>query len=91
MKRYVQFYTLSTGYVPGTIPPQFSPEHVKPIEALGSDSIAFLDGRYGLARCIQEARDLAKKRGGNFCGYKIMACGVAGTFDGRPLTGYMAL
>lgn len=31
----------------------------KPREILGSDGVAYLDGRYGLTRCEDEARSIA--------------------------------
>jgi hypothetical protein len=67
--QFAQFYHDSTGYVAGSIPPRFSPEHVKPIPACGSDSVAVLDGRFGMARCVAEARRICKARG--FTGFTI--------------------
>ena len=46
MKTFIQFYTLSAGYIQGTIPPKFDKAHAKPIEALGSDGVLFVDGRW---------------------------------------------
>lgn len=68
--RYIQFYHLSTGYIAGTTPPQFSPEHVKPIEVCGSDGVLYLDGRFGLRRCRAEGIFTCIKRG--FVGFRIM-------------------
>jgi hypothetical protein len=59
--KYVQLYHNSTGYIAGSVPPRFSPDHVKPIELLGSDGILLLDGRYGLDRMIFEADNRAEK------------------------------
>jgi hypothetical protein len=69
--RFAQFYHNSTGYVSGSIPPKFSPDHIKPIPACGSDSVAILDGRYSIARCASEARALARKRG--YIGFTLEA------------------
>ena len=46
MKTFIQFYRLSTGYIQGSIPPKFDKAHAKPIEALGSDGVLFVDGRW---------------------------------------------
>lgn len=64
---YAQFYQLSTGYIPGTIPPQFGEKKV--IEATGDRSIVILDGR--LCRTNQDmiARQECKRRG--FIGYSL--------------------
>lgn len=43
MKYYAQFYQLSTGYISGTIPPQFG--QPKPIPACGDRAIIQIDGR----------------------------------------------
>lgn len=68
--RYAQFFIMSTGYVPGSIPPRFSADHVAPIEACGSDGVYILDGRYGLARCADSARAECKRR--KYVGFTIM-------------------
>lgn len=62
--RYVQFFQNSTGYIAGTIPPQFSPEHVKPIPECGSDSVLHLDGRFSMSTCVRIARDACRNRRG---------------------------
>lgn len=60
--KFAQFYHESTGYVEGSIPPRFDgPKRLIP--AVGSDSVMVLDGRWGLARCIAEARSMARARG----------------------------
>jgi hypothetical protein len=68
--RYAQFFVMSTGYVPDSIPPRFNAANVVPIEACGSDGVHILDGRYGLARCANVARAECKRRG--FAGFTIM-------------------
>lgn len=69
--RYAQFFILSTGYVPGSIPPRFDAAHVAPIEACGSDGVFILDGRYGLSRCADAAREECKRRK-KYVGFTIM-------------------
>lgn len=69
--QFATFYKPSTGYIAGTIPPQFSSEHVKPIPAMGSDGVAVFDGRWGRQRCIEAARDIARRRG--FIGFTLEA------------------
>ena len=66
---YAQFYQLSTGHVPGTIPPQFAEEHRVPIEACGTNGVLVLDGRNHIARMSTVARQACQRRG--FCGYRI--------------------
>lgn len=68
---FAQFWHNSTGYVAGSIPPRFSPDHVRPIEACGSDGVAILDGRYGPARRADAARAICKARG--FIGFTLHA------------------
>lgn len=69
--QFAVFYKRSTGYIAGSVPPQFSPDHVKPTPALGSDGVAIFDGRFGLPRCVSLARDIARKRG--YIGFTIEA------------------
>ena len=66
--RFATFYTLSTGYVAGSIPPRFDGEK-KPIPATGSDSVFILDGRLSLNNCANVARDICRKR--SFIGFTI--------------------
>lgn len=67
--RFAQFYKLSTGYIAGSIPPRFSPDNVKPIEALGSDGVLIIDGRLTLDNARAVAAERCKARG--FIGYSI--------------------
>lgn len=69
--RYAQFFTQSTGYVPGSVPPQFRADHVRPIEACGSDGVMYIDGRLGDERAVLEARATCKARG--FIGFTMNA------------------
>lgn len=71
MKHYIQFKTLSTGYISGTIPPQFSKEHVKPIDRLGSDGVYYLDNRLSLDSMINKGYELCESRG-NKVGFSIV-------------------
>lgn len=61
MKYYVQFLTLSTGYVQGSIPPVFKDENKKPVEMLGSDGVRILDGRLSLNSMINETNNTWSK------------------------------
>jgi len=65
MKHHTQFFHLSTGYIPGTIPPQFSPEAKRLIPVCGSDGITFTGNK-------AEAVRLCAERG--FPAFQIM-CG----------------
>lgn len=62
MKKYIQFMQLSTGYVPGSIPPRFDEDYKKPIDACGSDSVYPLDGRWCSATVHAVARLEAVRR-----------------------------
>jgi len=57
MKIYCQFKHLSTGYIEGTIPPQFSKMHVKPIDLLGSDGVMILDARKNIQNLITDCHE----------------------------------
>jgi hypothetical protein len=69
MKSYIQFLTLSTGYVPGSIPPRFDDSFKKPIEMLGSDGVFQVDGRWNSATIHTVAREQSKNR--RAIGYKL--------------------
>ena len=60
--KYIQFFTKSTGYISGTIPPQFSDNNIKPIELLGSDGIFYLDGRCSLQSCINVGYNILPRK-----------------------------
>ena len=66
---YAQFWHNSTGYIAGTTPPQYSPAHVKPIPACGSDAVFILDGRLSRANMAAKARAICKARG--FIGFNL--------------------
>ena len=61
MKTYAQFFQLSTGYIPGTIPPQFGER--KPIEATGDRGLIQIDGRLSLNSMHEIAESECNKRG----------------------------
>ena len=52
---YAQFKVLSTGYIDGSIPPQFSDNNKKPIDLIGSDGVAVLDARKSTINLIFDA------------------------------------
>lgn len=54
MKVYCEFKHLSTGYINGTIPPQFSKDNVKPIPMCGSDSVMVLDARKNVYNMVED-------------------------------------
>lgn len=68
--KYVQFFTMSTGYVAGSIPPRFDAANMRPIEACGSDGVHILDGRCGMPRCVAVARAECRRR--KYVGFTIM-------------------
>ena len=68
MTKYIQFLSLSTGYIPGTIPPQFG-ALCEPIEMLGSDGVYPLDGRWCSATVHRKAREVGVLR--KAVGYRL--------------------
>jgi hypothetical protein len=68
--RYIQFQKYSTGYIEGSIPPKYSNEHIKLIDAVGSDRVFKLDGRKSLETQIIVGKKLTKKR--KFISFKII-------------------
>ena len=68
---YAEFYHLSTGYIAGTIPPQFSDAARKPIPVCGSDSVLKLDGRFSTRTMVRIASEVCRKRG--FIGFTLNA------------------
>ena len=75
MKHYIQFMTLSTGYIQGTVPPQFSDENKKPIDLLGSDAIVYLDNRLSLNNMIEKGFNVLSKhiKKNSIVGFKVIA------------------
>ena len=55
-----QFFGLSTGYIAGTLPPQFGEPQL--IEACGSDAVFVLDGRYARHTQHEHAKEVCKQR-----------------------------
>lgn len=82
--KYIQFFQLSSGYIPGSIPPKFDDAYKKPIEACGPDSIKIIDGRWSNKTIAEIARRLCLSRG--FCGYRIYS-GESFTRS-KPISGY---
>lgn len=64
---FAQFYQMSTGYIPGTVPPQFG--EPKLIEASGDRSVIVLDGRILESFNDHIVLTECKKRG--YIGYSI--------------------
>jgi len=64
---YAQFFQLSTGYIAGTIPPQFGEK--KPIEATGDRGVIILDGRESKNNMHAVAEIECNKRG--FIGWQL--------------------
>ena len=65
--RFAQFFTMSTGYIHRTIPPQFGTP--SPIEACGSNGVLILDGGLSLHNAATIATKVAKERG--YIGFSI--------------------
>ena len=80
MKTYIQFYTMSTGYVEGTIPPKFG-EQVA-IEATGDRGVIQVDGRLRQTKVACIAMYECSKRG--FVGYKVLKGGIAYLVQNPP-------
>lgn len=57
---YCNFLVNSTGYIPNSIPPRFSPEYVRPIGMIGSDGYRNLDGRKRLDNLEHDCRTYAE-------------------------------
>lgn len=68
MKTYAEFYTWSTGYIAGSIPPKFG--EPKLIPAVGDRAIIQIDGRLSHDKIKNIAEAECKKRG--YVGYKIL-------------------
>jgi hypothetical protein len=66
---FAQFYQLSTGYVPGSVPPRFDDAYKMPIEACGDRAVIVLDARHSNATNDNIARNECEKRG--YIGYQI--------------------
>lgn len=84
---YAQFYQLSTGCVPGTIPPRFDAAHRAPIEATGDRSVVVIDGRLSVDNMAQIAARECAKRG--YVGWRIFK-GSSFT-NGPPVNAYQPI
>lgn len=79
MKYYAQFFTISTGYIAGTIPPQFSAPTV--IESCGDRSVIQIDARLTRRNMGEIAESECIKRG--FIAWQII--GGNHLLDAKPL------
>ncbi len=72
--KYIRFKTLSTGYIGGSVPPQFSDSHKKPIDLLGSDGVCCLDGRLNLDSMVNYAyqKILKHNKKSSIIGFEII-------------------
>lgn len=61
--RYAQFYTESTGYVPGSIPPRFDPAYKTLIEGCGDRAVIIIDARIRAETAGHIAAQECKARG----------------------------
>lgn len=68
MATYIQLYTMSTGYIEGTIPPKFGSP--KPIPACGDRGVIKVDGRLKERRIVEIA--LQACRESEFIGYQVL-------------------
>lgn len=68
MKTFAEFYTWSTGYIAGTIPPQFGKPEL--ITACGDRATIQIDSRLSHDNIKMIAANECKKRG--YIGYKIL-------------------
>lgn len=84
---YIQFYQLSTGYVPGTVPPRFDEAHRAPIEATGDRSVVVVDGRLSIDNIARIAVRECAKRG--YVGWRIFK-GVSFA-GGLPVNAYQPI
>lgn len=85
MKVYCQFKVLSTGYIQGTIPPQFSEDNKKPIDLIGSEGVYILDGRNSLDNMINDCYNrLSKLNRKDVIGFEIVRSDKF-TNDGKVL------
>ena len=89
MLYHAEFYHLSTGYIEGTTPPQFSKENKKPIPACGGDSVLVLDGRNNIDNMISDATNYNNRMKNKFTGFKILK-GESFTRS-REITDYIEL
>ena len=73
MKIYCQFKVLSTGYIAGSIPPQFSEDNKRPIDLLGNEGVYILDGRKSIPSLIDDCRlKLDKMRNASVVCFEII-------------------
>lgn len=68
MATYIQLYTMSTGYIEGTIPPQFGAP--KPTPDCGDKGVIKVDGRLKERSIVEIA--LQACRESEFVGYQVL-------------------
>ena len=93
MKRFAQLFVNSTGYIPGTCPPQYDEKLIRPIERLGSDGVIPLDARHSLTKSVEITKEIARKRGKFITGFQIMKVKDPNRpfTSAEPLTQYFTL
>lgn len=67
---YAQFFQLSTGYVPHSIPPRFDPALRVPIPACGTFAFIRLDGRLREETLLKQAEDACRR--GKYIGFQLL-------------------
>jgi hypothetical protein len=82
MKTYIQFFTMSTGYIAETIPPKFGKPEV--ILAIGDRSVIQVDGRLKEQNIVDIALEECRDRG--FYGYQILK--GENLLDAKPVSKY---
>lgn len=76
MRYYIEYYSLSLGYVPNSMPPRFDDSHRRPIPAQGSQSIIPIDGRVRNRGTIQR---IALAHARTYIGYQLLRGTSLGT------------
>ena len=71
MKLYATFYTESTGYVAGSLPPRFEPSAIAPVPACGDRGTIAIDNRLSIPNAVRVARKTCTERG--YLGFSLIA------------------
>lgn len=69
MAYFAEFYSPSTGYIAGSMPPRFDEAYKRPIAACGDRAIIEIDGRLSPENVADIARQTCIQRG--YIGYKV--------------------
>lgn len=80
---YIQFFNLSTGYVPGSVPPRFDDAYKTLQPACGDRAVIRVDGRTTAANVAWLAVGECTARG--FAGYQVMRGSCLR--DAQPVSG----